>query len=423
MPATAIRAPCGTSASSALETTPSRCGRRSSSGCDADRDGRVAVVGEHALPVGLRRAARASPRSGRSGARAGASRRPRSRGAASRRGARAARVAAPTRRRRLTATIASSASAATGARRARSADVGVRLPGDDRLRLVLADRADVAEPDPHRAVLDRALRGAAVDVRRAHLDPAPLRVAHERRRRVEAHRLRVQQRAEELGGEVVPQPRRLVGEQRERRRVRLREAEAGEADELVVDHVRGRLVDAVPERARDEARPERLDRLLAALAAHRAPQPLGLPHAEPGRRHRDVEHLVLEDDDAERVRERRAQRLVLDRHDVARGPRAGGGGSRCTGGRPCPGSGPDGRARPARSGRRGSRAACGAGSASARGSRSGRRRRCRRPGSRRRRPGRRAARGRGRSARGAGARSRRPPPRRRRACRGRAGRS
>ena len=89
-------------------------------------------------------------------------------------------------------------------------------------------------------------------------------------------------------------------------------------------------------------------------------------------------------------RERLAQRLVLDRRRRSSGPRAGGGGSRCTGGRPCPGSAPGGRARPARSGRRGSRAACAAGSASARGSRSGRRRRCRRPGSRRRRPGRRA---------------------------------
>ena len=114
-------------------------------------------------------------------------------------------------------------------------DVGVRLPGDDRLGLLLADRADVAEPDPHRAVLVRASGSAQVDVGRQHLHPAPLAVADETGRRVEAHRLRVQQRAEELGRVVVAQPRRLVGEQRERGRVRLREAEPGEAGELVVD--------------------------------------------------------------------------------------------------------------------------------------------------------------------------------------------
>ncbi len=78
------------------------------------------------------------------------------------------------------------------------------------------------------------------------------------------------------------------------------------------------LVDPVAEAALDEARPEGLDRLLAPLAAHRAAQPFGLPHAEARGRHRDVEHLVLEDDDAERFPERLAQRLVLDRVDEAR---------------------------------------------------------------------------------------------------------
>ena len=52
---------------------------------------------------------------------------------------------------------------------------------------------------------------------------------------------------------VVPQPRGLVRQQPERRRVRLREPEAGEADELVVDHVRGLQVDSLLERTCDEA--------------------------------------------------------------------------------------------------------------------------------------------------------------------------
>ncbi len=155
-------------------------------------------------------------------------------------------------------------------------------------------------------------------MRRSHLHPASLRVAHERRRRVEPHRLRVQERAQKLCRVVATQPRRLVREQRERRSVRLREPEAREADELVVDRVCRLLVDPVSVTAVDEARPERLDRLLAALAAHRAAQSFRLADREAGGRHRNVEHLVLEDDDAERVAKRLTQRLVLDRRLEAR---------------------------------------------------------------------------------------------------------
>jgi len=120
---------------------------------------------------------------------------------------------------------------------------------DDRLRVVLSHALDVLEPDTDAALLDVAADAAAVDVGRARLDVPPLRVAHERRRWIEAHRLRVQERREELGAVVVTQPRRLVREQAERRRVRLREAEARERDELVVDEMRELLVDALRERA------------------------------------------------------------------------------------------------------------------------------------------------------------------------------
>ena len=111
--------------------------------------------------------------------------------------------------------------------------------GLERLRRRLGEAADVAEPDAHRAALDPALRVRALDVRRAHLHPAPLRVAHEARRRIEAHRLRVQERAQELGRIVVPKPRRLVGEQRERGGVRLGEAERREPEDLPEHELRG----------------------------------------------------------------------------------------------------------------------------------------------------------------------------------------
>src|ERR1043165_8832516 len=95
--------------------------------------------------------------------------------------------------------------------------------------------------------------------------------------------------------------------------MRLREAEACEADELVVDRVRGRLVDAVQDAAFDEAGPVCLDRLLASLSAHCPAQPLRFTDREPRGGHCDVEHLVLEDDDTERLSQRLAKRLVLDR--------------------------------------------------------------------------------------------------------------
>src|SRR5205807_3162063 len=103
-------------------------------------------------------------------------------------------------------------------------------------------------------------------------DATPLAVADKRRRRIEAHRLRIQERAEKLRRKVMPQPRRLVGEQAERRRVRLRKAEAGEADEPVVDEVRGWRVDAFAQGAFDEAAAIRLECVVRALAAHLAAQ-------------------------------------------------------------------------------------------------------------------------------------------------------
>ncbi len=193
----------------------------------------------------------------------------------------------------------------------------VRVPlGDDRLRVVLPHALDVRQPDAHRAVLDVAAGSAQVHVGRPRLDAVPLRVAHERRRRVEAHRLRVHQRREELLRVVVAQPGRLVREQPERGRVRLRKAEPGEADELVVDHVRGRLVDALPLCAFDEAGAVRLERREAPLPAHRAPQPLRLADGEAGEMDGDVEHLVLEDDDAERLPQRLLQQGMVRGRDI-----------------------------------------------------------------------------------------------------------
>ena len=99
--------------------------------------------------------------------------------------------------------------------------------------------------------------------------------------------------------------------------MRFRKPEAGEADELVVDVVRELLVDALAQRPFDEPRPQRLDRLLAPLAAHRPAQRLGLADGEAGERHRHFQHLVLEDDDAERLAQRFGEGRMVDRRDEA----------------------------------------------------------------------------------------------------------
>jgi hypothetical protein len=74
---------------------------------------------------------------------------------------------------------------------------------DDSLGAGLAEGLDVLEADPYPVSFERALCRAAVDVDRSYLHPTPLRVPDERRWRIEAHRLRVQKRREELSRVVV----------------------------------------------------------------------------------------------------------------------------------------------------------------------------------------------------------------------------
>ena len=122
------------------------------------------------------------------------------------------------------------ASDANGASRARRHDGG---------RRGLAQAADLPQPEAQRRRrgprLQRAVPGARDDAWRAHLDAVALRVLDDRRRAVEAHRLRVEQRAGELGRVVHLDRRRRVDEQREARGVRLGEAVLAEAVDLLVE--------------------------------------------------------------------------------------------------------------------------------------------------------------------------------------------
>ena len=203
MPATCTRERFGRSCSSTLVSVPSgRCGRMSSSGMDADRQARGAVVGEHPLPhrrlgeIGCRHRRLEREREllllafrSRHRQRARHEAELPEQLAAALRSSRTRRT-----RRARAARLPESCVCCTS-----SPDRHVRPRRDDRLRVVLPHTLHVLQPDADRTVLERAVDAAAVHVRRPRLDAAALSVTHERRRRVEAHRLRVQQRDEELG--------------------------------------------------------------------------------------------------------------------------------------------------------------------------------------------------------------------------------
>src|SRR6187551_460386 len=133
-----------------------------------------------------------------------------------------------------------------------------------------------------------------------------LGVPYEACRRIEAHRLSVEQGAQELGRMMMAQPCRLIGEQSEGGSVRLRKAERGEPEQLFEDAFGDLALDVPGLGSLQEATSVSLDGVPAALAAHRPAQSLRLPHGEAGERHRHLEHLLLKDDDAQRL----AQRLL-----------------------------------------------------------------------------------------------------------------
>src|SRR5207249_2960469 len=116
-------------------------------------------------------------------------------------------------------------------------------------------------------------------------------VPPQRVERVEPHRLIVEERAVVLGRVIMPEPRRLVGEQPERRGVRLGEPELRERDHLGEDAFGDRLGDAARRRPLTELVPESRHQLAATPAAHGASQRLRLPRREPRERLAHLEHL------------------------------------------------------------------------------------------------------------------------------------
>ena len=112
----------------------------------------------------------------------------------------------------------------------------------------LAPRARAASSRPAIAVpvsVSRVASAAeALRSGRAHLDAVAAGVLHERVRRVEAHRLGVEQAGAERRRVAPLEPRRRVDEVGEAHRVALGEAVVGEGGELLPEHLDGVGVDA-----------------------------------------------------------------------------------------------------------------------------------------------------------------------------------
>ena len=127
----------------------------------------------------------------------------------------------------------------------RTATAGVRMPA-----LMPATRVRSAAPHATRPSLGTSTRPSPSlqcviprrprEVDGAHLDAVPLGIFDQRARRVEPHRLRVEDRRAVLGRVVVPQVRGGVHDQREARRMALGKAVVGEGVDLVVNAARRR---------------------------------------------------------------------------------------------------------------------------------------------------------------------------------------
>ncbi len=198
--------------------------------------------------------------------------------------------------------------------------VGVRLPGHDRLGLRGADAADGLQAEPDRRLrapggqrrgrgrppvrLQGGARPADVDVHPAHPHAVPPDVRDQAERRVEAHRLVGQQGAGEGRREVVLEPGAGVHQVGEADRVALREAVVGEGLDLAVDVLGDLGRDSALGHPAQQPLAQPGDPLVRALGAHRLAQPVGLGGAEPGAVDGELHHLLLEQRHPEGLAER-----------------------------------------------------------------------------------------------------------------------
>ncbi len=197
--------------------------------------------------------------------------------------------------------------------------IEVAARGRDPFGIILAETLDLAQAEAQRiaaagpvrlaAGLQRAVPVRAVDVGRAHLDAVLAGVAHDLRRGVEAHRLAVQERAGEDRRVVALQPGRDIDQEREARRVALREAVLAEALDLAEAALGEVARVAARHHAVDHLLAEGVDRAAVPEGRHGAAQPVGLGRGEAGGDDGDLHRLLLEQRHAQRLAQHPAQLL------------------------------------------------------------------------------------------------------------------
>src|SRR3989475_2034318 len=170
-------------------------------------------------------------------------------------------------------------------------------------------------PSGLRALFAHGLRERRVHIDRKDRDAVALRVSSDDRRRVEAHRLVVEERDVELGRVVELEMRGVIRGERERGRVALAESEFGERGDLPEDLVRGHVVNALGARAVHERTAQALHVGRATSAAHRAAEHVSGRGREPRGGNGHPKDLLLEEDHAERLFEDRLEKRmrILDR--------------------------------------------------------------------------------------------------------------
>src|SRR3982074_3073184 len=97
------------------------------------------------------------------------------------------------------------------------------------------------------------------------------------------------------------EPGRLVAGASEGGGVRFRETELGKCRQLGEDLLGGRLRDLVLRAAAEEPVADRGHQVVRTMAADRTPEAVGFGAREAGTLHRDLQDLLLVEDDAERL--------------------------------------------------------------------------------------------------------------------------
>ena len=159
-----------------------------------------------------------------------------------------------------------------------------------------------------------ACASARVDVGRAHVDAVAARVLHEGVRRVEAHRLRVQQRRAERRRVVQLDPRAARTRGRRTTPSGSRGSRSWRRPRACRRSSAMSPVDASLGHPFVEASADALHPLTAALRSHRLTQLVGLRRGEPGDIDRHLHELLLEQRHAERLAQRALEQRVQVGH-------------------------------------------------------------------------------------------------------------